>query len=177
MIFSRARDPILTGHNIERVSENKYLGIWLNQKLTFKFHNNILVSKLRQEIGYLYRNRSTFPMFCWKWIIEAEILSVLDYDVIYRHASVSTLLDSVYRSTLRFNTGVCYSTLHCILYENMLGAAPLTVRSDSHWFLFLFKALKGDMPPFISSLFNQSQSHYWTCTSDCIMLKASWVKT
>ena len=35
----------LTVHNIERVSEYKYLGIRLDQKLT-------CVSKLRQEIGY-----------------------------------------------------------------------------------------------------------------------------
>ena len=43
-------------------------------------------------------------MFYRKRIIEAVFLSVLDFgDVIYRHASVSTLtpLDSVYHSALR----------------------------------------------------------------------------
>ena len=69
MLFSRARDIVdvdtaendlhvatLNGHSIERVSQYTYLGIWLDQKITFKFHIDTLVRKLRQKIGYLYRN-------------------------------------------------------------------------------------------------------------------------
>lgn len=111
MIFSRARNitddslhiTTFTGHSIERVSVYKYLGIWLDQKLTFKFHIDILASKLKHKIGYLYRHKLNFPLLCRKQIIEAVFLSVLDYgDVIYRHASASTLtsLDSIYHSAL-----------------------------------------------------------------------------
>ena len=80
MIFSRSSNitddrlhhiTTLTGHNIERVFEYKYLGIWLDQKLTFKFHINTLASKLKQKIGYLYRNKLNFPLLCRKQIIEA----------------------------------------------------------------------------------------------------------
>ncbi len=61
MIFLRARNIAddglhiitLTGHSFERVSEYKYLGIWLDQKLTFKFHIDILASKLKQKTRYL----------------------------------------------------------------------------------------------------------------------------
>ncbi len=59
MIFSRARNiadddlHITTGHSIERLSKYKYLGIWLDQKLTFKFHIDILASKLKQKTKYL----------------------------------------------------------------------------------------------------------------------------
>ena len=59
----------LTGQSIEKISEYKYLGIWLDQKLTFKFHINTLVSKLRQKSIFLDRNR-TFPVFCSKQIID-----------------------------------------------------------------------------------------------------------
>ena len=50
---------------------------------------------------------------------------------------------------------------YCSLYEKV-GWARLTVRCNSQWFLFLFKALKGNMPPNISSVLNWSQSHYST---------------
>ena len=51
MIFSGTSDiadiclhvTSLRGHSIERVSEYKYLGIMLDQKLTFEFHINALV--------------------------------------------------------------------------------------------------------------------------------------
>ena len=38
-----------------------------------------MFSKPRPKNGYLYRNRTTFPMFCRKRITEAVFLSVLDY--------------------------------------------------------------------------------------------------
>ena len=85
------------------------------------------------QARYLYRNRATVLLFCRKRTTEAVILS----DVIYRQASVSTLtpLDWGYHSTLRFITGHCYSTHHCILHENV-GWAPLTIRLDSWCFFF-----------------------------------------
>lgn len=77
--------------------------IWLDQKLTFKSsHINTHVSKLRQKN---WLNRTTFPMFCRKQIIDHW-----------------------------FIIGGCYSTHHCILYEKV-GWAPFIVRRDSHGFL------------------------------------------
>ncbi len=64
MLFYRARHIVdnslhittLNGRSIERVSEYKYLGIWVDAKVTFKFHIDTLVSQLRQKNGYLDRN-------------------------------------------------------------------------------------------------------------------------
>ena len=42
------------------------------------------------------------------------------------------------------------------LYRNRstsFGWAPLTVRHDCHWYMFL-EGLKGNMPPYMSSLLN-----------------------
>ena len=110
------------GSLIERVTEYKYLGLWLDDKLTFKFHINVLASTLRQKVGFLYRNRSYFSLISRKRIVESLILSVLDYgDIIYRHAAITTLkpLDSIYHSALRFITGDRYDTHHCVLYEKV----------------------------------------------------------
>ena len=89
MLFSKARhfeniDPdslLITSANgtqIERVPAYKYLGLWLDQKLTFQLHIDQLAAKLRQKVGFLYRNRSSFPVlesrlsrphFCQFWIM------------------------------------------------------------------------------------------------------------
>lgn len=136
--FSRARNITheslhitrLTGHRIERLSECKYLGICFDHKLSFKFHNESLVSKLKQNNRYLYRNKSNPPLSCRKWIIEAVFLSVLDYgDVIYSHASASLLPLSPHCSVYHcaFITPASYSTHHCILCERV-EKATLSVR-------------------------------------------------
>ena len=94
MVFTRDNLAIISssGSSIERVSEYRYLGIWLDEKLSFKFHIENLITKLRQKIGFLYRNKACFPASCKKSIIEATFLSVLDYgDIIYRIASPSIL--------------------------------------------------------------------------------------
>ena len=108
-------------------------------------------------------------MFCRKYITEA-FSSVLHYgDVICRLSPLSlhwTRFITPPTDSLLVN---CYSTHHCILYENV-WRAPLTVRRDSRWLMFLFKASKGDMSPDTSSLLNWSQSHYSTRSSDCTTL-------
>ncbi len=157
MLFSRARHIdftkllILTtdGSLIERVSDYKYLGLWLDEKLSFKTHIDCLASKLQQKVGFLYRNRSSFPMFSRKRVVEAVFLSVLDYgDVIYRHAATSTLkqLDSVYHSALIFIAGDSYNTHHCTLYRKV-GWSSLSLRRSYHWYLSVFKAISGKLPP------------------------------
>ena len=55
-------------------------------------------------------------------IVQSTILSVLDYgDIVYMYAAPSTLklLDSVYRSAIRFVTGDAFKTHHCNLYRNV----------------------------------------------------------
>lgn len=83
-------------------------------------------------------------------LIEAIFLFDLDYDyVIYRHVSASTKpLESVYHSALRFITSDNYSSHRCILYEKV-GWASLTVRHGRNWFLFISKALNGNLPSYI----------------------------
>ena len=62
MLFSRSKNicyndlriTSMNGADIERVTEYKYLGIWIDEKLTFKHHVEVLAGKRRQKIGFLY---------------------------------------------------------------------------------------------------------------------------
>ena len=128
---------------------------------------------MRQKIGFLYRNKTSFPLSCRKRVVEAVLLSVIDYgDVIYRHAAASVLkpLDSVYHSALRFITGDGYRTHHCVLYEKV-GWPSLEERRNKHWLLFIFKALSGKLPPYISALLEWNAGSYTTRSTDLLLLK------
>lgn len=82
-------------------------------QLSFKIQNESLVSKLKKDNGYLYRNKSNSPLSCRKRITEAVFLSVLDYgDVIYSHSSASLLPLSLHCSVYHcaFITPTSYSS-------------------------------------------------------------------
>ncbi|KAJ8245109.1 hypothetical protein GJAV_G00275360 [Gymnothorax javanicus] len=187
MLFTNAKNihpdslciTTANGSSIERVSEYKYLGIWIDHKFNFKFHIGNLVTKLHQKVGFLYRNKSHFRMSCRKRIVEATFLSVLDYgDVIYRHAAVTTLkpLDSVYHSALRFVTGASYNSHHCLLYD-MVGWSSLEMWRNRHWLLFILKALLGKLLPNISMLLTQYENPYPTRSNDWLMLEVPCART
>ena len=171
MLFTRSPNTnaftgiyTLKGEQIERVTSYKYLGFWLDDKLSFKVHVEQLTKRLRGQIGFLYRNRSCFSLSNRKTIVQSVILSVLDYgDLIYMHASRSTLkpLDAVYHSALRFITGDSYLTHHCTLYENV-GWPSLVDRREQHCFLFIYKALCGKLPLYLSSLLDPRVTGYST---------------
>lgn len=134
MLFSRARGidyddlniSTSNGLMIQRVTEYKYHAIWIEEKLTVKFHIDNLESKLRQKVGYFCRNKMIFPTFCMKRVVGAVCMSTLDYDdLTYTHASSSTLkpLDSVCHSALRFIARDDYGTHHCILYDKVVWSS------------------------------------------------------
>ena len=99
-------------------------------------------------------------------------MSVLDYgDVVYRHASHSCLklLDSVFHSALRFITGDAYDTHHCLLYEKV-GWSSLKERRDAHWHIFIYKALTGKLPRYLTEMLQISDGLYQTRSTDMLML-------
>jgi len=94
MLFSKAKntpetalDIVTTqGIQLEVVACYKYLGIWLDDCLTFKFHVNNLL-KLRVRLGFFYRNKSCFSLEARKRLVTVTFLPVLDYgDLLYMNA-------------------------------------------------------------------------------------------
>src|SRR4029434_4334144 len=96
MIFSNGRHNVPPGHrictrsgtNIEQVLCYKYLGIWLDDRLSFKSHVLDLAKKVTIKLGALYRIRSCFTFENRMEIVQSTILSVLDYgDIVYMYAA------------------------------------------------------------------------------------------
>ena len=103
--FINSSISTLNGMPIDRISNYKYLGIWIDDKLSFKIHISELTKKLKSELSLFYLNRACFTFKCRKQLVQATFLPVLDYaDIINMHAALTTLkpLDAVYHSALRF---------------------------------------------------------------------------
>ncbi len=64
---------------IARVSVYKYLGILLEESLSFKQHIECLTKKLRVKLGFYYRNKGCFSFSARKTLIQATYRSMLDY--------------------------------------------------------------------------------------------------
>ena len=79
----------------------------------------------------------------------------------YMHASSTALksLDTVYHSALRFITGDKFLTHHCILYEKVSWPS-LRARREEHCLLFIYKALLGQLPLYLSSLLTHTDGRY-----------------
>ena len=113
----------------------KYLGVWLDCKLSFQTHIKHLQSKIKYRISFLFRNKASFTHAAKHTLVTLTILPLLDFsDVIYKIASNTLLnkLDAVYHSAIRFVTKSPYTTHHCDLYA-LVGWPSLHTRHQTHW--------------------------------------------
>ena len=99
----------------------KYLGVWLDCKLSFQTHIKHLQSKIKSRIGFLFRNKASFTHAAKHTLVKLTILPILDFgDVIYKIAFNTLLseLDAVYHSAICFVTKAPYilpTTVTCML--------------------------------------------------------------
>uniref|UniRef100_A0A8K9XME0 Reverse transcriptase domain-containing protein n=1 Tax=Oncorhynchus mykiss TaxID=8022 RepID=A0A8K9XME0_ONCMY len=162
----------LDGSDLEYVDNYKYLGVWLDCKLSFQTHIKHLQSKIKSRIGFLYRNKASFTHAAKHTLVKLTILPILDFgDVIYKIASNTLLnkLDAVYHSAIRFVTKAPYTTHHCDLYA-LVGWPSLHTRRQIHWLQVIYKSLLGKAPPYLSTLVTRAAPTRSTRSSRCISL-------
>uniref|UniRef100_A0A8C7QHA0 Reverse transcriptase domain-containing protein n=1 Tax=Oncorhynchus mykiss TaxID=8022 RepID=A0A8C7QHA0_ONCMY len=157
ILYTPARPSSITtldGSDLEYVDNYKYLGVWLDCKLSFQTHIKHLQSKIKSRLCFLYHNKASFTHAAKHTLIKLTILPILDFgDVIYKIASNTLLnkLDAVYHSAIRFVTKAPYTTHHCDLYA-LVGWPSLHTRRQTHWLQVIYKSLLGKAPPYLSSL-------------------------
>ena len=79
--------PTLDGSDLEYVENYKYLGVWLDCKLSFQTHIKHLQSKIKSRIGFLFRNKASFIHAAKHTLVKLTILPILDFgNVIYKIA-------------------------------------------------------------------------------------------
>ncbi len=104
----------------------------------------------------LNANKSKFRLFSRDQTIDysSRFSSVLDYrDIIYRYAAYSIFkpLYSVYHSAQRYC--LQHSSLSFITH---FGSSSLVEWCSFHWYLSIYKAIIGHLPPYVTTLLNYS---------------------
>ena len=68
----------LDGSELEYVDNYKYLGVWLDCKLSFQTHIKYLQFKIKSRIGFLFRNKASFTHAAKHTLVKLTILQILD---------------------------------------------------------------------------------------------------
>ena len=120
VLFSRKKKtqnhPNISLNNVqvERASQQKHLGLLLDEKLNFKEHVDSTISKLDRGIAVLKKLRYSLPRKPLITIYKALLRPLLDYgDIIYdqpHNESVCEKLDSVQYKIALAITGVIGGT-------------------------------------------------------------------
>jgi hypothetical protein len=140
--------------DLEYVDNYKYLGVWLDCKLSSQTHIKHLQSKIKSRIGFLFCNKASFTHAAKNTLVKLTILPILDFGDVIHNITSNTLfskLDVVYHSAICLVTKAPYTTHHCDLYA-LVGWPSLHIRRQTHWHQVIYKSLLGKVPPYLSSL-------------------------
>ena len=69
----------LESSDLQYVDNYKYLGVWLDCKLSFQTHIKHLQSKIKSKIGFLFRNKTSFTHVAKLTHVKLTIVPILDF--------------------------------------------------------------------------------------------------
>ena len=101
MVFSRRNiqqnlSVVINSIKIERVKEAKFLGVILNEKLSWLTHINALKSKMSRYIGIMYKIKAFIPLQVRLQIYHSFIQSHLNYCSLVWGFSCKSHIDSLF---------------------------------------------------------------------------------
>lgn len=125
------------GSSLENTDTYKYLGLWIDQELTFKPHIDYITKKVYACLGQFNRSINCFNLDIRKRIAQQLVQPIIDYeDIIYQNTTdtilkpLTTLTNSLCRFVLRCN----YFTHHCTMYNTLNWLQPKDRRSFMVYF-------------------------------------------
>jgi hypothetical protein len=107
----------LDGSDLEYVYNYKYLGVWLDCKLSFQTHIKHLQSKIKSRTVFLFRNKAFCTHAAKYTLVKLTNLLILDFgDVIYKIASNANWMQSItVPSVLSPKPHILPTTVTCML--------------------------------------------------------------
>ena len=86
----------LAGSEIKHVPSLKFLGITIDNKLTWKNHLDIICNKLSKHVGVLYRIKM-LPINILRMIYNAIVAPFLDYGISIWGSAANIYLDRLFK--------------------------------------------------------------------------------
>ena len=174
VIFSREKQyqihPTISRNNIkvERASYHKHLGIILDEKLDFKKHIDVAISKVSKGIFVIKKLRFSLPRKSLLTIYKAFLRPLIDYgDIIYdqpHNESFCEKLESIqYKAALAI-TGAIQGTSREKIYQE-LGLESLKSRRWYKRLSCMFKIMRKQAPAYLVNLIPKSDKTIRTRTN------------
>ena len=152
-----ASNITISGHNIDIVSEVKYLGITIDSNLTFKKHIKKVSQRIRFSLANFKYIRNTLTLKAAKLYMNAMIMSHITYCLTsWGQTNSSTLkpLEMLYKQTLKVLDQKPNSSHHCtILHKHKLLCWEDLIKYRN--ICLVFKILRGLAPPPLNTFITQ----------------------
>ena len=157
----------ICGTTIERVNEFSFLGIIINENLTWKSHIRHISKKISQTVGVMNRIKSFVPKICLKHIYQSLIHSHLNYGILIWGFDIEKL------KTLQKKAIRLLSKSHYLAHTEPLFKNENILKIDDifklHCYKFYYNFMNNLLPSPIQSLFhiNQTNNNYHLETFNC----------
>ena len=169
-------DISVNGNLIKRKSQYTYLGIVLDETLSFNAHVKYVLSKAGKRLGMLGRIRDNLTMSTSNIIYKSFILPVLDYcDTVWNCCGKGNadLLERLQRRAARIIMKKSSSdeALKSLTYD------ILEVRRDKHVYNLVRKCIAGRSPQFFKNYFTYNKDIVKRSTRQSALLHLPRVRT
>jgi len=149
----------VNGEELCRVSNCKYLGVWIDDNMTWNVNTEKLCNKISKRIGIIRQLRSCLDTNTLNILYKSMIMPVFDYcDVVFCNGSCLNLntLEKLQNRAARAITG--YPPWHSATeLRNKLGWMKIKSRWLLHKCIFMYKCLNDLVPLYISSKFKYTK--------------------
>ena len=144
----------IDGHDISNVSQQKLLGLLIDNKLTFSAHIDNLCSALSSKISLLRQLSAYVTADVLKKFYQGYILPLIDYGSIAWSETSSANIERILKlqkRAARIILRADFNTSSSIMFTE-LGWQPIYKRMKYNKAVFIYKALNGFTPEYITSL-------------------------
>ena len=146
-----ARPATLDGSDLEYVDNYKYLGVWLDCKLSFQTHIKHFQSKIKSRIGFLFRKQSILHSCCQTYPCKTDCPT----DPWLRRCHLQNSLQHSAQQ-IGWSLSQCHPFCHQspIYYPPLrpVGWPSLHIRHQTHWLQVIYMSLLGKAMSYLSSL-------------------------
>lgn len=167
------------GMVVEQVRVFKYLGVLINDTLTWSDHVNMVCTKVSRSLNLLRRLSWFLPQSLLLLYLKSYILPSFDYcDIAWSGCTQeeSRRLESLLNFGCKIVLRRCrFSSSSTALQE--LQLTNLASRRKLHMAQCMFRCLSSQSPPYLSQLFSPASSHYKTRSSSTSQLNLPLVRT
>ena len=168
----------IDGIEVEQVRCFKFLGVLVNDTLTWSDHVNLVCTKVTRSLSLLHRLSWFLPQSLLLYL-KSYILPSFDYcDVVWSGCTkdealrLEALLNFACRTVIRKRRDYSASAA-----RKQLGLSTLSCRRKLHLAQTMFKCLSSQSPQYLSQLFSAPSSHYNTRSSSSSQLNLPCTKT